>query len=148
MSSIDPSIIAALAIQADSSPHRHVIDITTIGARSGQPRRIEIWFHRVDGHFYISGMPTARNWYANLRKNPDFVFHLKGEVHADLPARALPVDDETRRRVIPAIVGQQDLPEYAARGVPHQNVDVWLARSPLVEVRFDDDKLQAAASVA
>ncbi len=23
-----------------------VIDITTIGRKSGQPRRIEIWFHR------------------------------------------------------------------------------------------------------
>ena len=45
-------------------------------------------------------------------------------------------------------IGQQDLPEYAAKGVPHQNLDTWLARSPLLEILFDDSGLQAAASLA
>lgn len=31
-----------------------VIDITTIGRQSGEPRRIEIWFLNVDGHIYIT----------------------------------------------------------------------------------------------
>jgi len=26
-----------------------VIDITTIGRQSGQPRRLEMWFHNIDG---------------------------------------------------------------------------------------------------
>ena len=34
-----------------------VIDITTTGRRSGQPRRIEIWFHNLDGRLYITGTP-------------------------------------------------------------------------------------------
>lgn len=36
-----------------------VIDITTIGRKSGQPRRIEIWFHNLDGRLYITGTPIA-----------------------------------------------------------------------------------------
>jgi hypothetical protein len=32
------------------------IDITTLGARSGIPRRTEVWFHRVDGRWYLTGM--------------------------------------------------------------------------------------------
>ena len=36
-----------------------VIDITTIGRKSGQLRRIEIWFHNLDGRLYITGTPIA-----------------------------------------------------------------------------------------
>ena len=36
-----------------------VIDITTIGRKTGEPRRIEIWFHRIDGRYYITGTPGA-----------------------------------------------------------------------------------------
>ncbi|MDQ2999008.1 MAG: nitroreductase/quinone reductase family protein [Chloroflexota bacterium] len=50
--------------------HGRTIDITTIGRTSGEPRRIEIWFHNVDGHIYITGTPGRRSWYANLRANP------------------------------------------------------------------------------
>ena len=28
------------------------IDITTTGRQSGQPRRLEIWFHNLDGRIY------------------------------------------------------------------------------------------------
>ena len=91
-------------------------------------------------------MPARRGWYANLRKNPHFVVHLKRGVTADLPATAVVVDEQTRQRVIPAVVALQDRPEYAARGVPRQNVDVWLANSPLVEIVFDDQELQEAAA--
>ena len=40
---------AASALATDQ-----VIDITTTGRQTGQPRRIEIWFHRVDGKYFIS----------------------------------------------------------------------------------------------
>ena len=33
-----------------------VIDITTIGRRSGEPRRIEIVYHVIDGRIFISGI--------------------------------------------------------------------------------------------
>jgi deazaflavin-dependent oxidoreductase (nitroreductase family) len=146
--SVDGAVIRALALRPDSPPSKHVIDITTTGARTGSPRRIEIWFHRIGGHFYLTGMPVRRSWYANLRKHPKFVVHLKRGVTADLPATAVAVDEETRRRVIPAVVALQNRPEYAARGVPRQDVDVWLAHSPLIEFIFDDSELQAAAARA
>jgi hypothetical protein len=33
------------------------IDITTTGRKTGQPRRIEIWFHNLDGDLYRTGLP-------------------------------------------------------------------------------------------
>ena len=144
--SVDSALVEALALQPDSPPDHHVIDITTIGARSNLPRRIEIWFHRIDGRFYLTGMPVRRNWYANLCKNPRFIVHVKRGARADLPATAAPVDELTRRRVITAVLAQQDLPDYAARGVPRQDLDEWLDRSPLAEIVFDDRELQAAAA--
>ena len=35
------------------------IDITTLGRRTGEPRRIEIVFHALDGRIYISGAARA-----------------------------------------------------------------------------------------
>ncbi|HEY3192708.1 MAG TPA: nitroreductase/quinone reductase family protein [Solirubrobacterales bacterium] len=105
------------------------IDITTMGRRSGQPRRIEIWMYRYDGRVFLSGGPGRRNWYANLLANPDFTFHLKGSVHADLPAIARPITGEAERReVIGGIL------EELGRGTG--NLDEWVARSPLAEVEF------------
>jgi deazaflavin-dependent oxidoreductase (nitroreductase family) len=139
---VNEAIARALAIGPDSSAAERTIDITTLGARSGLPRRIEIWFHRVDGHWYLTGMPMPRNWHANLRANPRFVVHLKHRVQADLPATAVPVDEPTRRRVITAVLDLQNRPEIAARVSRRQDVDEWLARSPLVEIVFDDERLR------
>ena len=63
------------------------IDITTTGRSSGLPCRIETWFYRVDDRIYLTGSPGRRDWYANLLANPEFTFHLKQSVGADLPAR-------------------------------------------------------------
>src|SRR5687767_8612211 len=76
------------------------IDITTIGRSSGQPRRIETWFYRVGDQFYLTGSPGRRDWYANLLSNPEFTFHLKHSVVADLPARATPITDPDERKTI------------------------------------------------
>src|ERR1700761_7427123 len=83
-----------------------VIDITTIGRTSGQPRRIEIWYHRLDGKYYITGVPgRPRDWYANLVQNPSFGFHLKTSAVADLQATARPVTDPAeRQRVLDGIL--------------------------------------------
>ena len=77
-----------------------VIDITTIGRRSGAPRRIEIWFHNIDGRIIITGQPGPRDWLANLIANPEFTLHLKGAVQADLPAKARVITDPEERRAI------------------------------------------------
>lgn len=108
-----------------------VIDITTKGRKTGEPRRIEIVFHAVDGHVYISGYPRPqkRNWLANLEANPDFTFHLKNEVKADLPARARPITDPEERRAVLREV---------AKTWGRDDIDEMVAMSPLVEVTFPD----------
>ena len=106
-----------------------VIDITTTGRRSGQTRRLEIWFHRLDGRYYITGSPGRRDWYANLLATPDFTFHLKESLSADLPARAIPLRETAqRRRILRGIFGEKDTAGELERRV---------AGSPLVEVVFD-----------
>jgi deazaflavin-dependent oxidoreductase (nitroreductase family) len=143
---VNDAVIRALAIGPDSSTDERTIDITTLGRRSGIPRRIEVWFHRIDGRWYLSGVPGPRGWYANVRAHPHFIVHLKHAVTADLPATAVPVDEATRRRVITAILALQDRPEIAARVSQRQNFDDWFARSPLVEIVFDDEQLRTAST--
>jgi deazaflavin-dependent oxidoreductase (nitroreductase family) len=105
------------------------IDITTIGRRSGEPRRIEIWFYRYDGRVFLSGSPGTRDWYANLLANPELTFHLKGSVQADLPARARPITDEAERREVIAGILEELGRGYGA-------LEEWVAGSPVAEVEF------------
>jgi deazaflavin-dependent oxidoreductase (nitroreductase family) len=143
---VDDAVARALDIGPDSSAAEHTIDITTLGRRSGIPRRIEIWFHRVDGRWYLTGVPGPRSWYANVRAHPRFIVHLKHGVTADLAATAVPVDEPTRRRVITAVLDLQNRPEIAARVSQRQNFDDWFARSPLVEIVFDDEQSRTVSS--
>ncbi|MEZ4707325.1 MAG: nitroreductase family deazaflavin-dependent oxidoreductase [Caldilineaceae bacterium] len=115
------------ALDADET-----IDITTTGRQSGQPRRIEIWFRRVDGRTYITGTPGPRDWFANMQANPRFVFHLKQSVRADLPATARVITDAAERRRI--------LADPVMRWYQQQvgSLDELVAGSPLVEVIFDE----------
>ncbi|MFC9650257.1 MULTISPECIES: nitroreductase/quinone reductase family protein [unclassified Streptomyces] len=136
------AVVRALDIGPESSAAERTIDITTVGRRSGALRRIEVWFHHIDGRWYLSGVPGPRNWYANLRADPRFVVHLKHKVIADLPATAKPVDEATRRRVITEILDLRNRPQLAARVGRRQNLDEWLAGSPLVEIVFDDEQLR------
>lgn len=139
--SVDAAVARALDIGPDSSPVEHTIDITTLGRHTGLPRRKEVWFHHVDGRWFLTGVPGPRSWYANVRANPQFTVHLKHGVTADLPATAVGVDEATRRRVITAVLELQNRPEYAARAGQRQNFDDWFAGSPLVEIVFDDEQL-------
>lgn len=112
--------------------HGRTIDITTIGRTSGQPRRIEIWFHNVDQHIYITGTPGRRDWYANLRANPNFTFHIKEGIQADLPARATLIEDTDTKRAI-----LKRIRDTIARS---DDLETWVSQSPLVEVAFEDIK--------
>ena len=106
-----------------------VIDITTKGRKTRQPRRIEIRFHNIDGHVYMTGTPgRPRSWYANLLAHPEFTFHLKQRVQADMPARATPILEPERRRAIMAAIHQK-------RGVYH-DLEAWVESSPLVAVEL------------
>ncbi len=105
-----------------------VIDISTTGRTSGQPRRKEIWFHNLDGALYITGTPGKRDWYANMVAHPDFTFHLKLSAQADLPARATPITDPAQKREI--------LARILAKLARADSLDDWVARSPLVAVEL------------
>ena len=106
-----------------------VIDITTIGRRTGQPHRIEIVFHNIGGRLYVSGMPGfKRSYMANLAADPHFTFHLKGAVRADLPATARIISDDAERR---------DVLPHIARNWKRDDVDTMIEQSPLFEVTID-----------
>jgi deazaflavin-dependent oxidoreductase (nitroreductase family) len=109
--------------------HGHTIDITTIGRRSGEPRRIEIVFHSFDGRLYISGLPSQRPraWLLNLRANPKFTFHLKQLIKADLPATAREITDPAERHEVLTKVAK----------VWRRDVEPMERFSPLVEVTID-----------
>ena len=109
-----------------------VIDITTTGKKTGQPRRKEIWFHNLDGVVYITGSPGPRSWYANMLADPEFSFHLKRSTRADLRARATPITDKTQRREV------LDQINAKFEGRRNMNTPDWVERSPLVRVEFLD----------
>jgi len=113
-----------------------IIDITTTGRLSGQPRRIEIVFFNVDGRVYITGSPGTRAWLANLKADPRLTFHLKRGVVADLAATARIVTDEAERRsVVEAACNAWNRPN---------EVEAFLAGSPVIEVLFEDGYLHSA----
>jgi deazaflavin-dependent oxidoreductase (nitroreductase family) len=107
------------------------IDITTRGRKTGQLRCTEIWFHYIDGQMYITGTPGRRDWYANMLAHPEFTFHLKRSVKADLPAKATPILDTARRRAILASIHQ------TLGG--SRDLEAWVKGSPLVAVEFLDE---------
>jgi deazaflavin-dependent oxidoreductase (nitroreductase family) len=124
--------VASLAEPIRAALERgHTVDMTTKGRQSGEPRRIEIVFHNIDGRIYISGTPRSdrrRSWLANLEADPHFVFHLKGKVKADLPATARIIDGEAERREV--------LP-HIARAWRRNDLEEMVRYSPLIEVTFD-----------
>lgn len=109
-----------------------VIDITTIGARSGSQRRIEIVFHHLDGSYYITGKPGyKRDWLANMSANPEFTVHLKRGLTADVSAKAEEITDEDERaRVLYQILTESwgNEPSKARHILPR-----WVSDAPLVE---------------
>jgi len=118
---LDPAITAAL-------DRGGLIDMTTTGRTSGEPRRIEIVFHNVDGRIIISGMPRrdrTRAWIHNLEADPNLVIHLKQGVIADLRGTARVVTDEAERR---------DLLVHVARNWNRTDLDAMITWSPLIEV--------------
>jgi deazaflavin-dependent oxidoreductase (nitroreductase family) len=111
----------------------HLIDITTTGRKSHEPRRIEIVFHNIDGRLIISGSPSTRKraWIANLETDPNLTVHLKGgPAQADLPATARVITDDVERRAIAEWI--------IANAWRNQDVDKMTAWSPMIEVTIAD----------
>jgi deazaflavin-dependent oxidoreductase (nitroreductase family) len=108
-----------------------IIDLTTTGRRSGEPRRIEIVVHAIDGRIVISGMPSRkkRAWLANIEADPRVTIHLKRDVVADLSGTARVVTDDGERRALLA---------HVARAWGRDDLEVMVRDSPLIEVVLDD----------
>ena len=105
--------------------HQRTVEITTIGRRSGRPRRIETWRYRAAGRYWLTGSPGSRDWYANVLANPEFTLHLHDR---DLKVRGRPVTDPGERaRIFGEIVPALD---WAG------TLESWLAGSPLVEIEL------------
>ena len=117
------------------------IDIITIGAKSGLPRRIEIWFTNVNGRIIICGTPNAkggkgryspRDWLANLRAHPEFTFCLKESIKIELPAKAVEIVDPEDRRYLMSV------PQTKWYRDQVDSIDDLVNESPIVEVFFRD----------
>jgi deazaflavin-dependent oxidoreductase (nitroreductase family) len=107
-----------------------VFDITTTGRKSGEPRRLEIGYHVIDGRLYISGMPMPRRraWLANLDADPAFTLHLRKPAPRDIAAKARIIDTDAER---------QSLMPHIARNWGRKDVDTMVRQSPLIEVSIE-----------
>ena len=120
---MDKAIRNALAVD-------ELIDITTIGRRSGKPRRIEIWFHFLNETIYLASRPAKRSWNANLLANPDFTFHFKQSLQRDVAAMARPITNPATKRTVFAQMREGEL------RMAHIDLEAWVAGSPLIQVEF------------
>ena len=108
--------------------HGQLIDLTTTGAKSGLPRRVEIVLHSFDGHLYISGMPNSarkRGWIANIEANPAISIHLRAPLQVELAATARVISDPAERR--PVL-------DKVARVWHRTDLSVMVEHSPLIEI--------------
>ncbi|GAA4410281.1 hypothetical protein GCM10023168_29820 [Fodinibacter luteus] len=111
----------------DGIPETGTCDLSTRGRRTGELRRVEIWYVVVDDEVVVTGTPGPRHWLANLRGDADAVLHLR-EPRRDVPVRVREVtDDEERRRV--ATVAWRLQPWYAEQAY---TLDDWVRGSPMV----------------
>ena len=96
---------------------RTLILLTTIGARSGQPRTVPLAFSR-DGDNYVviaskAGSPTHPDWYHNLVRNPNVTLETGAET---FQARARVTEGEERERLYQAQAAQMpNFSEYQRR---------------------------------
>jgi deazaflavin-dependent oxidoreductase (nitroreductase family) len=115
-------------VQSELS-HGQLIDITTHGRRSGQPRRIELVFHNVDGRIVISGRPGfPRGWIANLRADPRMTLHLKGRLVADIPAHGRVITDRSEREQLLVPIARLWRMDHA----------LMVRSAPLIEITFPE----------
>jgi deazaflavin-dependent oxidoreductase (nitroreductase family) len=97
--------------------------MTSTGARSGEPRRSILTFHR-DGDDYVvagtaGGSTSDPNWLHNLEANPDVSIEVSNE---RLDARATIVDGNERDRLwddhVRALPWFADYPNQTGRVIP------------------------------
>ncbi|MGE0622939.1 MAG: nitroreductase/quinone reductase family protein [Pseudomonadales bacterium] len=115
------------------------IDIVTTGARTGLERTTEIWFTNIGGRIILCGTPSAdggrgprsaRDWLANLKRNPEFLFRFKESLTLTVPSRAVVVTDPADRR---QIMSAPETRWYRDQGF---SADDLVQGAPIVEVFF------------
>ena len=118
----------------DAMDRGGIADITTIGRKSGKPRRIEIYFHQFDGEYYLTGRPGhKRDWEANIKANPEFTLHLKRGIEADVPVigEEEPDRQERRRVLLRALIESWDSDPQRSEAA----VDRWVEEAPFIRFR-------------
>jgi len=111
-----------------------IADITTIGRKTGLPRRLEIFFHQFDGEYYLTGRHgRKRDWEANIITNPEFTLHLKRGITADVPVVGEPEPDAEKRAAIlrRALIENWDSPPDRVE----QSLHKWVNGSPFIRFR-------------
>jgi deazaflavin-dependent oxidoreductase (nitroreductase family) len=133
----------ALDVDRSATLEQRTVDITTIGRRSGEPRRIEIVFYRFEDSIYLSGVPgpRPRSWLLNVTAEPQFIFHLKHGVVADVPSIATVITDPAeRRRILADFVEDFNRRHGPDSEWPDAVLEDWVARSPLAKVSFEPSR--------
>ena len=99
MTALAPEVVEALG-------RSQTIDMTTTGRRSGEPRRVEMMLHSIDGRLLVSGQPGfPRGWLANLHADPAMTLHLRRPA-VDVPATARVVTDRAERETLLAPIAR------------------------------------------
>jgi len=97
--------------------------MTSIGARSGEPRRAILTYSRGGGDYIVAGTkngaPTDPHWVHNLRANLNVTIEVGGGTR---PATATIVDEADRQRLwdahVAALPWFGGYPEKAGRVIP------------------------------
>jgi deazaflavin-dependent oxidoreductase (nitroreductase family) len=112
MNAVHRGILAAsfgrLGWKAGSMP---VLELTTTGRRSGQPRKVMLTSPVQEGDALVivasrGGDDTHPAWFVNLRADPDVQVALGGD--APRPYRAEVADADERARLWPLITADHD----------------------------------------
>jgi deazaflavin-dependent oxidoreductase (nitroreductase family) len=97
--------------------------LTTMGRRTGQPHRIEIWYADAgDSLYMLAGGGSSADWVRNLIADPAVQVELDGSVR---PGRARVVDDATEAERARTLVFDKyaprsgdDLTDWRKRALP------------------------------
>lgn len=109
-------------------------DMTTIGAKTGHPHRIEMGFSHLDGEFYFTGKPgPPRDWIANMRANPAFTLHLSTGADVSCSATEITDPDERDRMLFKIRTRSWKVDADTVR----ETNAVWVRSSPLVRFTVD-----------
>lgn len=99
---------------------RGLLILTTIGARSGEPRSVVLGFGRHGDRLIViasnNGAPKAPAWYLNLLANPTATIELAGPERFEVRATTAGVEERDElAEAVPYLQQQQSL---TARAIP------------------------------